>query len=259
VWDKPADNLISKFIVYKETDVTDIYESIGSVDYDSLSLFIDENSNPAIKSYRYKLGYADPEENIYPMSELHQTIHLSMNQGIGNSWNLIWSDYMGFNVLSYNIYRSVNGSSYEKIATISASFNSYTDINAPEGYVYYMVEVINENGCNPVLRDNSYDRSISNIATNYFLGTDEPGRQINVTIYPNPASGFAYLTVGNDSQIYTVELLDLAGNKILTEKTDVSAVTHGLKMDVSTLSNGIYFVRISDGSNTVTKKLVVQN
>lgn len=257
VWEKPQDDLVSNFIVYKETDISDVYEAIGTVEYDSLSMFVDPNSNPLVKSYRYKLGFADSKGNEYPLSSYHQTIHLSINQGVGNSWNLIWNDYLGINVPSYTIYRSNNGSEYSKIATISSSFNSYTDIDAPAGTLHYYVEVINENGCNLTLRETSFNNSISNIVTNNFLSVDD-NEMMNVSVYPNPASGTVKMTL-RDNKEYRIQLVDLTGQVIFGEEKTGGKYFSEMKIDVSQFKNGLYLIRISDGSHQIAKKLVIQN
>jgi hypothetical protein len=37
-----------------------------------------------MKSYRYKLGFADADGHFFPAGDLHQTIHLTINQGVGS-------------------------------------------------------------------------------------------------------------------------------------------------------------------------------
>lgn len=60
VWEKPVSPLINQFIVYKETDVANVYSPIGTLNYSDFSTFTDTSfSNPAVKSYRYKLGFTD--------------------------------------------------------------------------------------------------------------------------------------------------------------------------------------------------------
>ena len=255
IWEKPASELISNFIIYKESDESNIYLPIGTVAYDSLSIFTDANSNPAIKSYRYKLGFSDAEGNVYPMGALHQTIHLSINKGVNNSWNLIWNDYKGFTFPSYNIYRSFDGTAYEMIATISSSFNSYTDIDALNGEVFYYIEVINSNGCNPTTRGTI--NSLSNIATNNFLGIDDPLSDIGARLYPNPASHTVNLKLDETDDDYRIQLLNLTG-KVVMEKEIVSQMKSQFHhFDVSLLENGFYFVRITTGNRSATTKIII--
>ncbi len=257
VWDKPIDNLIDSFVVYKESDMTGIYTSIGTVDYNSSAVFIDTNSNPAVKSYRYRLGFSDADSNIYPMGTFHQTIHLSINKGVGGYWNLIWTDYLGIPVSTYNIYRSSEGTSYEMIGNISSSFNSFTDVNAPIGDVFYYIEVVNQNGCNFVLRNIS--SSFSNIATNRVLGIVNSKIDIAAQIYPNPTDNVVNLKLGVSEQSYNIQMVDLTGKVVLNEVIVNNTVAQTYKFSTSDLYDGFYFLKISTGKSTTARKLIVRH
>ncbi len=261
VWEKPVSPLIYQFIIYKESAVAGNYEMIGTTGYNDFSTFADTNSNPAIKSYRYKLGFTDAAGHIFPAGNLHQTIHLSINQGVGNSWNLIWTDYLGFNVGSYNIYRGTNPASMTLITSISASFNSYTDLNVPAGYIYYMVEVVNPNGCNPTLKSNDYSNSRSNIATNKSLGTDQHAENLNVTIYPNPVSDLLNLSItGSDgSSPKIIELRDCPGQVVYSHKSAGSEPVQHYNIKVENLPEGMYMLVVIAGKSTTVRKVIVRH
>jgi len=257
IWEKPNDDLIDTFIIYKESDEMDVYESIGSIAYESSPIFIDTNSNPAVKSYRYKLGFSDSEGNIYPMGALHQTIHLAINKGVGDSWNLIWTDYLGIDVSTYNIYRSANGSNYEKIATISSSFQSFTDVNAPNGNAYYYIEVINENGCNLPARNIS--SSISNIATNNILGIENPETIIEARIYPNPAVNTFNVRLNGNDKTYKIQMVDLTGTVVLSKTVTNKHGDQPISLNAGDLESGLYFLKISFGNTSTTRKVIIKH
>lgn len=255
IWEKPADDLIDSFIVYKESDEMDVYDPIGTISYTGESIFLDTNSNPAIKSYRYRLGFSDAAGNVYPMGPLHQTIHLAINKGVGDAWNLIWTDYLGIEVSTYNIYRSANGSNYEEIATISSSFTSYTDVEAPSGSVYYYIEVINQNGCNESARGIS--SSISNIATNNVLGIEDDFEDLLVSLYPNPSSSKIHLNIGPLDNPYWVQLTDMIGTVVGKKEVTDPRGNQTQMFDVSSLIPGIYFISIFDNKSSLTRKVVI--
>jgi hypothetical protein len=260
VWEKPVSSLIDKFIVYKESDEAGIYEPIGIVNYSELAVFTDTNSNPNMKSYRYELGFEDADNHIFPAGDLHQTIHLSINQGIGNSWNLIWTDYIGFNVASYNIYRKTDASGYEQIAIISASFNSYTDLEAPVGNVYYIVEVVNPAGCNPAARSDNYASSYSNVATNNVLGVNDPANNVTVSIYPNPANERLNISTGETLKGNTrIQISDLLGKIVYVD--EVSGIRANLSYFINTtgFKDGLYVLKVSTETGSVSKKIIVRH
>jgi Secretion system C-terminal sorting domain len=81
---------------------------------------------------------------------------------------------------------------------------------------------------------------------------------LSVTVLPNPASGSFNLTL-KDSKISYAELtvLTLDGRTVILEQ--LGAVKDIQKVvNISNLSNGIYFVRVKKGDSIYTNKLVVQ-
>jgi hypothetical protein len=259
MWDKPTSDLIDRFVVYKESNEANVYEALATVDYEASAMVMDTNSNPAIKSYRYKLGFLDAEGNVFPMSDFHQTMHLTINQGVGNTWNLIWSSYQGFEVPSYNIYRKTAATDFEQIASISSSFNSYSDINAPAGDVYYMVEVVNPNGCNIAARE-FYSSSFSNVATNNILGVNDGQQALNVSVYPNPADRQINVVAGQELEgNVSIILNDLLGKVVY--QAEVSNLRPGMKQTINSedLKEGIYILKVSSDKGSYTGKVIVNH
>lgn len=261
VWEKPVSPLIDQFIVYKESGVAGLYEPIGTLDYGDFSTFTDTNSNPAMKSYRYKLGFSDGIGHTFPAGDMHQTIHLSINQGVGNSWNLIWTDYIGFTAGSYNIYRGTNTSDMTLIGSISASFTSYTDLDAPVGYVYYMVEVVNPSGCIPTLKSNGYSSSCSNIATNKSLGVNDRSGGISVTVYPNPASDLIKVNISGPESGNRVilELRDILGHVVYSNDSASGISGRDRIIETGNLPESVYLLAISIGEMTTVRKVIVKH
>jgi hypothetical protein len=259
IWEKPATDQIRDYIVYKETNQMDIFEPIGTVAYDSLPFFIDVNSNPTVKSYRYKLGFDDSAGYVYPMGDVHQTIHLTISMGIGNSWNLNWSSYIGFDFASYNIYRSTNGTAYELIETISSSFFSFTDIEAPAGIVFYYIEAVKENGCNLSTREYTVSSAISNIVTNNVVSIDNPEARLISNVYPNPSNQWLNIVTGAESGILEITLHDIAGRTIIKENYGKVSGNYQATLNVTGVEDGIYFLKVTLGKAHQTQKVVVKH
>ncbi|NTW25074.1 MAG: hypothetical protein HGA37_10260, partial [Lentimicrobium sp.] len=185
IWNRVESELISEYVILKEGNEANVYQEIGSVAANGFASFVDNESNPREKATRYKLSFRDSYANLYGTGSIHQTIHLSISQGVGNTWNLSWNPYLGFPVSSYTIYRGSNPAEMQMLTTVSGNFTSFTDLNAQAGYVYYMIEVINPGGsCNPDgFKSTDYSRSASNIATNNILGIDDKLQITNLTVY----------------------------------------------------------------------------
>jgi PKD domain/PKD-like domain/Secretion system C-terminal sorting domain len=92
---------------------------------------------------------------------------------------------------------------------------------------------------------------------------DEPTVVSNLDelqIYPNPANGkFNFGVPGNFPSGYVWKIADQRGIFLL--KGDFNEATNGVKtVDISTLTNGVYFVLIgAEGATPVYRKLVVMN
>lgn len=87
--------------------------------------------------------------------------------------------------------------------------------------------------------------------SNINLGMDELESDITFDVFPNPANGYYNLFV--EEQMITdntlLEVLNINGEVVLNQKYQ----TH---VDISDLTNGIYFLRVRNEKFNVTKKVV---
>ncbi|MBD2722441.1 T9SS type A sorting domain-containing protein [Hymenobacter armeniacus] len=79
----------------------------------------------------------------------------------------------------------------------------------------------------------------------------------NISVYPNPAHGFATVEI-KDAKVGAVTVLNNLGQRISAQAK--GAGQESLKLDVSALKPGLYFVQIvsADGQTKIYKELVVQ-
>jgi len=248
IWDKPSTSAIDSFYIYKETEATNVYAKIGSVSYNAYSSFVDTNSFPNIQSNKYKISIYDKCNYETAKSEPHKTMHLSINQGSGNSWNLIWEGYEGFNVSTYRIYRGSDHKNLTLIGTSPASNTQYSDFSAPEGYVYYQIEILSPNVCNPYKSINSIR---SNIATNAPLSIDEISL-LDFKIYPNPATNYLIILTKELAKEYTLSILNINGQELL-KQTIKGGKT---QIDISELQGGVYFVKLIGDKTVGLRKII---
>lgn len=75
-----------------------------------------------------------------------------------------------------------------------------------------------------------------------------------VSIYPNPSKGIFTLGIGN-SIPKNIEVTDVTGKIILT-KTNFQNSSSDVALDLSSVSKGVYFVKIATEEQTVTKKII---
>ncbi len=259
IWEKPASDIITDFLVYKETDEFDVYEVIDTVSYQDVPMATDFESNPAIRPYRYKLGFMDSESRVFPVSDYHQTIHLTINQGVNGNWNLIWTPYTGIDYTSYKIMRSSGNGDFEQIASVSASFSSYTDFDAPAGDIAYMVKIVNPEGCNTGLRNAVYTDIYSNQASASPVQVNDPGKTA-FNIYPVPANDRISVQFGDNVKgTIRLTLTDVTGRVIYS--TEYSDVRQGQVYSVNTseFNEGIYLLNVISADSRNTRKIVVRH
>jgi len=247
VWEKPLTSGIDSFYVYKESIVSNVYTKIGATDFNDLAVFLDANSNPAVQAYRYKISALDTCGTESNVGDFHKTIHLTINQGVGNSWNLIWSHYEGLTFGSYKIYRGTSLSNMALLTTIQSNLNSYTDLTPPTGPVYYQIEVVNPNNCDPTKALN-YSVSRSNIVNNGINAISEENMS-TVNVYPNPTNDNFTINVSNDLLGKNYQIADFAGRVIAQGKINSLIQI----VDIQDVSNGSYLLQIDQPTVRVIK------
>jgi len=81
----------------------------------------------------------------------------------------------------------------------------------------------------------------------------------SLSLYPNPASGYIYLSYNNaDDQTVCTSLIDMLGREVAVIANQKSQGVTNLTYNTSSLAKGSYFVRLQSADETVTRKLVIQ-
>ena len=107
------------------------------------------------------------------MSDIHETSHLSANQGVAGEVNLQWTGYKGLEFSTYEIYKSTNYTTFEKLTQVSANDLAFSDFDVIEDNSYrYFVSPVAEVECIPqgIIEGEAYE-----------LGND-PTYDINIDI-----------------------------------------------------------------------------
>ena len=97
-----------------------------------------------------------------------------------------------------------------------------------------------------------YDADPWFLPHNIITGIKETDKPKDISVFPNPASEILYINISN-TDYNKILITDVVGKRI--EELDVTG-----QVDISDLSNGVYFLRIFNTSNNkgFTTKLVVQ-
>ncbi len=255
VWEKPATAAIDSYVIYRETNQADIYAPIGIQAFNAFSIFIDHQSVPEQISNKYKLGIKDTCGFNTIGTNYHKTIHLSINQGVGNIWNLNWNHYEGFAFSSYNIYRGISSGNLSLLTSIASNVDSYTDVSPPAGsVVYYQIEVINPGSCNPSAKMNNYSSSRSNIVSTPFVGIDGLRGNNVLRMEPNPFMSFMTITIPESSDgPFELKIFSTAGKQLWNE-TGIRG--NSFTLFRNSLPQGLYYVELRGKSTTYRGKII---
>lgn len=250
VWNKDSHPLIEKYRLRKETNVSGNYQLLIEQPVSAFSVFTDTNSNAAVQSNTYKLEFLDQCGMNSIEGAAHKTMHLTINKGVGNTWNLIWEKYTGVTVNTYNIYRGATPLDLQLIGTSSGTNTQYSDLNAPAGDLLYQIEVVLGNNCSP---SKTYNSSRSNIASTAQAGLETLIGNALISLVPNPASeAFSIYAPELTNRIEAI-VYDANGKRQIA----YDQLYSGSSCSISMLPEGIYLIMVRSGSSIWLGKLAV--
>jgi len=152
------------------------------------------------------------------------------------SWTAPANDNPSLLLLGYNLYRDGLKLNSSPIAPLV-----YDDFGVSPGQYNYCVKALYSIG------ESAGDCAVVDVA----VGDDERSKN-RIRVYPNPVHGF--LNIESDQPIDNISIFTYSGQKIYQS---IKPETR-LRKDVSSLSPGIYFIRITTTGNTSILKVVVE-
>ncbi|MEI6507720.1 MAG: T9SS type A sorting domain-containing protein [Bacteroidota bacterium] len=173
---------------------------------------------------------------------------------IKNDVELNWTTASEINNKGFDIERSVDGKTFEKINFVkgkgnAVSVNSYqfTDVSTPldmTKVLYYRLKQIDFDG----------KFSFSKIVEVNLNNTV----QNNITVYPNPFNSTISVNIFTEtSQAFEICVTDLQGRNIATLNRTADKGLNTLQLDeLNSLHQGIYLMQIKTSTETQTLKLI---
>lgn len=103
------------------------------------------------------------------------------------------------------------------------------------------------------------DLYIDNVNFTITTGIEENEMLNNIAVYPNPMSDFATVTYNiAETNIVKIELVNAIGQVVMkNDLGKINAGQHDFSLNSSELINGLYFLNITVGNSTVTKKVSI--
>ncbi len=264
VWEKNSIAPIDRFNIYRESSYSGIFDLIGTVPFEDLSVFTDSVADPTIQAYLYKITGVDENgmETDPDLCKTHKTIHLlaTINPENGAT-QLAWDRYVGFEYGSYDIWRADSTLSFSVVFNKSASSSTWTDPDTGPGVKYYRIAAVRQDTCFPSGNTKAgvgpYTHSLSNLDDNKlketFSGTTRDAGEL--LIYPNPMSESAVVQFPNPSRDrYILFVRDITG-KLVYRRDDVFSGRIELRRE--DLARGLHLIELR-GPSLFRGKILIE-
>jgi hypothetical protein len=165
------------------------------------------------------------------------------------SSQLSWQTASEVNTQGFDIERSVEGKTFEKVGYVKSSGTSkgtynFTDEVPLSGVNYYRLKMMNTDGSftySPV-------RSV----------VLAEGKTTNVSVVPNPAKEQVYVKLNvKEAKTITLVLVDITGKTLMSERKTLGSGFNELSLSLNNYPQGLYFLKIVDANTTETHRLVI--
>ncbi|MBI3233783.1 MAG: T9SS type A sorting domain-containing protein, partial [Bacteroidetes bacterium] len=275
----PSAHYTNSYIAFSATGGT-AYEYDGTIFYDEALLgnVSSENSILMAKAPDNGVGAwkvhatstVDATNNLVRLKRLNSFSSFTVSDNVqplpvslitftaskkANEVVLNWQTASEFNTSHFNILRSLGNTDFVKIGQMAAAGNSiqniyygFEDIEALNMYngqsIYYQLEVVDVDG------KVTYS-SIQLVIT-------AVGMKIN-HIYPQPAADQVNIQLNMPTEgPVTIGLIDMTGKNVMTQTNQYNQGNQVINLKTLGLSQGIYILKIDNGSEVTQTKLFIK-
>lgn len=279
-WEKTAGVNTVSYAIERETGVTGNWEQVGDdVMFSEAGIVVDEDVNYKETAFKYRLVTTDACGNK-AYSEPHRSMVSSTMWQTNGLQTIHWTAYKPFaNVTQYKILRGYEATQMDTVIDIPASDDEYfiwnetdpqytDDINVKYRVVFRLKSEVNENAVNtldgqPVegyytkAESGPFSLAMSNIAeVETDVSVPEIAFPADVIVYPTTVSSYINVAiVSPEDNNFIVEVLNANGQVVAKVQTGEISKTL-LQISAEGLRQGVYTVRISDGQQSTSVKVV---
>lgn len=259
VWEKPVTTGIDSFYVYRMFSDS-VYYHVGSVAYDSLSIFhdYDGNADPNTDKHRYKLATLDTAGIESALSPFHQTMFLTVST-VGD---MFWSWYKIENAANpvsfFNCYRDDDGDGDYQVINVLAG-NEQTWMDNDIGLypnARYVIDVDWSISCD-ASREN-VNTTRSNLDVRVAPSGIEEALVDQIDIYPNPSDGPVFLRIPSELKPTAYVLWSNLGAVSYSESFPQMYAGEQITMEIPKAAAGMYLLEIQTDAGSITKKVIIR-
>jgi Secretion system C-terminal sorting domain len=161
---------------------------------------------------------------------------------------LTWQTATETNTSHFDIERSPDGKTFEKIGEVKAkgsnSVYQYLDKIGAFSTIYYRLKINDLDG------KSDYSKVVN-------LSAKVKG--FSAKVYPNPLKDQATIEISTEQKTdVTIELYDMIGRQVKRLKVENTEGVVTMPLSMNDLSSGTYFLKISNNTNVIQQKIVKQ-
>jgi len=173
---------------------------------------------------------------------------------IGDNVQLKWQTATEVNNFGFDVERSTDGKSFNKIGFVAG----HGTVNTPQNYTF----TDGSNAAQLFYRLKQIDRDGKTDYSSIVNVTSAMPNTIKImSAYPNPFNPSTTISISVPvASMITLNVFDVAGRQVATiMKGEVEAGTHNFTFTPNTLSSGTYFIGLLGGDNTtfIVQKIVL--
>ena len=173
-------------------------------------------------------------------------------RNLGNVNEIMWGTYFEDDVKHFEVQRSFDAVKYETIAKVKSKFGTtdaetqyvFMDNDPKQGNNYYRIKRMNQND---EYKFTQFKNAIVDLES-------------KPNIYPNPTKDILNIEFVNslDNEGATFEIVDIIGKVVYTHTLEGKKGIVKDRIDVSTLSPGVYYYRTLINSKIESGKLIIE-
>jgi len=165
----------------------------------------------------------------------------------------VYSNTIGAKLLVTPINNTTGTGAVDKLVEVELIYNGWSSVNVPTTSftgmtldAVYQIKFDGQTGTTPsnIYVDNIYFWKAPTAGVEDFTAN-------SVKMYPNPAKGVVNFTSASNADL-DVAVYDLLGKQVMDAQNVQS------QLNISSLNPGMYFVKMTQGASSATKKLVVK-
>jgi Secretion system C-terminal sorting domain len=169
-------------------------------------------------------------------------------QNTEGSNKLTWQTATETNTSHFDIERSPDGKTFEKIGAVKAKGSNrtyqYVDKIGVFSTIYYRLKINDLDG------KSEYSKVVNLTAK---------VKGFSAKVYPNPLKDQATIEITTEQKTdVSIELYDMIGRQVKRLKAENTEGVVTIPFDIKDLSNGTYFLKISNNTNVIQQKIVKQ-